>query len=49
MKIEIRAKLDKIEKLGDLEWDDDCNNSKSIPTLNLKQCINNFINNFYSL
>ena len=31
MKIEIRAKLDKIEKLGDLEWDDDCDYCMSNP------------------
>ncbi len=31
MKIEIRTKLDKIEKLGNLEWDDDCEYCMSNP------------------
>ena len=31
MKIEVRSKLDKIEKLGDLEWDDDCEYCMSNP------------------
>ena len=31
MKIEIRTKLDKIEKLGNLEWDDDCEFCMSNP------------------
>ncbi len=31
MKIEIRTKLDKIEKLGNLEWDDDCKFCMSNP------------------
>jgi DNA repair exonuclease SbcCD ATPase subunit len=30
-KIQIRVKLDKIEKLGDLEWDDDCDYCMSNP------------------
>ena len=33
MKIEVRSKLDKIEKLGDLEWDDDCEYCMSNPLL----------------
>jgi len=31
MKIEVRSKLDKIEKLGDLEWDEDCDYCMSNP------------------
>ena len=31
MKIEVRSKLDKIEKLGDLEWDDNCEYCMSNP------------------
>jgi len=31
LKIEVRAKLDKIEKLGDLEWDEDCEYCMSNP------------------
>ena len=31
MKIEVRSKLDKIEKLGDLAWDDDCEYCMSNP------------------
>ena len=31
MKIEVRTKLDKIEKLGNLEWDDDCDYCMSNP------------------
>ena len=31
MKIEVRSKLDKIEKLGNLEWDDDCEFCMSNP------------------
>jgi len=31
MKIEVRTKLDKIEKLGNLEWDDDCEYCMSNP------------------
>ena len=31
MKIEVRSKLDKIEKLGNLEWDDDCEYCMSNP------------------
>jgi len=31
LKIEVRAKLDKIDKLGNLEWDDDCDFCMSNP------------------
>ena len=31
LKIEVRAKLDKIDKLGDLTWDDDCDHCMSNP------------------
>ncbi len=31
LKIEVRSKLDKIEKLGNLEWDDDCDFCMSNP------------------
>ena len=31
LKIEVRAKLDKIEKLGDLTWDEDCDHCMSNP------------------
>ena len=31
LKIEVRAKLDKIEKLGNLEWDEDCDYCMSNP------------------
>ena len=31
LKIEVRTKLDKIEKLGDLTWDEDCDHCMSNP------------------
>ena len=31
LKIEVRSKLDKIEKLGDLTWDEDCDHCMSNP------------------